>query len=145
MQHADRARTKIALPSIGVEQVTELPRIELHRYGIDCEVTPVEILFDRRRLHCRQDSRLRVGFSPGRRDIHLEPVREREPRRRKPLKHCQPGPIPVSHQPREGDPISLYREIEVQGDVPEQEVSNYAAHDIDLTAPLIPELPNLSK
>ena len=63
-------------PPYGVEHATELPRIELHRYGIDREVPPVEILFDRRRLNRRQDSGLRVGLSPGRRDIHLEPVLE---------------------------------------------------------------------
>jgi hypothetical protein len=138
-------RPKIALPSIGVEQATELPRIELYRYGIDREIPPGEILFDRRRLNRRQNSGLRIGLSPGRRNIYLETVWEREPRRRKPFKHRQHCPIPVGHQSREGDPISFYRKIEIQSDVPEQEVSNHAAHDIDLTAPLIPELPNLSK
>jgi hypothetical protein len=145
MQYADRARTKIALPSIRVEHATELSRIELHRYGIDCEVPPVEILFDRRRVDRRQDSGLRVGLSPGSRDIHLEPVWERKPRRRKPFKHRQPRPIPVSHQPRKGDPVPFNGQIEIQSDVPEQEVSNHATHDIDLTAPLVPELSNLSK
>ena len=113
MQHADHARPKIALPSIGVEHATELARIQLDRYGIDREVPPGEILFDRRRLNRRQESGLRVGLSPGGRDIHLESVWKREPRRRKPFKYRQPSPIPVCHQPRKSDPVSLYREIEI--------------------------------
>ena len=118
MQHADRARPKITLPSVGVEHTTELPRIELYRYGIDRKVPPGEILFDRRRLDRRQDSGLRIGLSPGRRDIHLEPVWEPEPRRRKPFKHRQPSPIPVGHQPRKSDPIAFDREIEIPEYVP---------------------------
>ena len=145
MQHADRAGPKIALPSVGVEQATELARIELYRYGIDRKVPPAEILFDRRRQNRRQDSWLRVGLSPGRRDIHLEPVWEHEPRRRKPFKHRQPSPIPVGHQPRESDPLPFHSQIKIQSDLSEQEVSNDTAHDIDLTALLIPELPNFSK
>jgi len=46
MHHADHAGTKIPLSSIGIQHATELVRIELDRYGIDCEVAPGEIFFD---------------------------------------------------------------------------------------------------
>ena len=105
----------------------------MYRYGIDREVSPGEILFDRRRLNRRQDSGLRVGLSPGRRDIHLEPVRELEPRRRKPFKHRQPSPIPVGHQTREGDPISLYREIEIPVLSLQQEIADDSADKVQGT------------
>ena len=131
MQHADRAGPKIALPSRGVEQATELPRIELYRYGVDREVPPGEILFDRRRLNCRQESGMRIGLLPGCRDIHLEPVWEREPRRRKPFKYRQPGPIPVGHQPREANPISFYRKIEVPVLPLQQEIADDSADEVD--------------
>ena len=131
MQHADHARTKIPLPSIGVEHATELVRIELYRYGIDREVPPGEILFDRRRLNRRQESGLRIGLSPGRRDIHLEPVWEREPRRRKPFKHRQPSPIPVGHQPRESNPISLYRQIKIPVLPLQQEIADDSADEVE--------------
>jgi hypothetical protein len=134
MQHADRARPKIALPSIGVEHATELPRIELYRYGIDREVPPGEICFDRRRLNRRQKSGLRIGLSPGCRDIHLEAVRKHEPRRRKPPKHRQPSTIPVCHQPRESNPISLYCEIEIQTLTLQQEIANNPADEVDEVA-----------
>src|SRR6266850_4238855 len=145
MQHADRARPKIALPSIGVEQATELPRIELYCYGIDREVPPGEILFNRRRLNRRQDSGLRIGLSPGRCDIHLEPVLEDQPRRRKPFKYCQPCPIPVGHQPREGDPISLHREIEIPVLPLQQKIADDSADEVQGHPTLIREAPKLTK
>ena len=136
---------KIALPSIGIEQTTELPRIQLYRYGIDREVPPGEILFDRRRLNRRQDSGLRVGLSSGRRNIHLESVRECEPRRRKPFKHRQSCPIPVGHQLREGDPIPLYREIEIPDLSLQQEIADDSADKVQALPTLIRKVPKLTK
>jgi hypothetical protein len=145
MQHADRARSKIALPSIGVEHATELSRIQLYRYGIDREVPPGEILFDRGRLNRRQESGLCVGLSPGRCNIYLEPVWKHEPRRRKSFKHRQPCPIPVGHQLREGDPISLYREIKIPVLSPQQEIADDSADKVQALSPLIREVPKLTK
>jgi hypothetical protein len=113
MEHADRAGTKITLPSIDIEQATELPRIELYCHRINGEIPPGEILFNRCRLNRRQEGWLRVGLPPGRRNIHLEAIWKRKPRRRKPLKYDQPGSIPGCHQPREGDPIPFNRKIEI--------------------------------
>jgi hypothetical protein len=145
MEDADRARTKIALPSIGVEHATELARIELHRDGIDREIPPVEVLFNRSRMDRRQDSGLRIGLSPSCRNIHLKTVWEYQARCSKSFEHCQPRPKSISQQSRKGNPIPFHGQIEIQSDAPEQEVSNHATHDIDLTASLIPESANLSK
>jgi hypothetical protein len=145
VQHADRACSEIVLPSAGIEQATELVRIELDRYGVDREVSPGEILFDRRRLNRRQESGLRIGLLPGRRDIHFEPVWEREPRRRKPFKHRQPGPIAVGHQPSESNPISLYRKIEIPVFPLQQEIPDDSADEVQGHLTLVREIPKFTK
>src|SRR6185295_18376709 len=108
MQHTNGASPQIALPFIGVEHTTELPLVELYRDGIDREVPPGEILFNRRMLNRRQEGWLRVGLSPGRRDINLEAMWKRKPRRFELFIYRQPSPVPVCRQPREGDSISLH-------------------------------------
>ena len=90
MQHANGAGPQIALPFVGVEHTTELPLVELYRDGIDREVPPREILFNRRMLNRRQEGWLRIGLPPGRRDINLEAIWKRKPRRPEPL-YCYSG------------------------------------------------------
>ena len=80
---------------------------------------------------------MRIGLSPGCRDIHLESVREREPRRRKPFKHRQPSPIPVCHHPRKSNPVSLYRKIEIQVLSLQQKIADDSTDQVDRHTSLV--------
>src|SRR5574341_834169 len=61
VQDSDGSVSQMLLPTIAINQLSHMPRIQLDRHGVDREITPIQILGQARRLYGRQLGRYVIG------------------------------------------------------------------------------------
>ncbi len=72
MEYPNQSFPQIALPAVGVEQVTEGVRPEGNGHGIDGEVPSPEVILDCARFHLRQSTRPGIDLRPCRDQVEAE-------------------------------------------------------------------------
>jgi len=130
VQRPDNATFQVSQSAKGIDYRPEGVWSDARCHRVDREITPEQVLTQRRPLHRRQRARPRVVLGPRTRDVHMQRAIDDQDGSPEAAVHLHAPAEQLGDPLREGEPVALDHDIDIEIRPAEEHVSHESAHHV---------------